>query len=556
MQVRHGGKILADQLMIHGCRRVFSVPGESFLPLLDGLHGSPIKNIVCRHEGGAAMMAEATAKLTGRPGVAIVTRGPGAANATSGVHIAKHDSTPMLLLIGQVSRDHTHRDAFQEMNFERFLDPITKWAAEIPSAERIPEFLSRAYNVAQAGRPGPVALSLPEDMLHECCSVPDGKPRTVPVRTAGDTEINSIATLLEAAERPLIVAGGPSWSQETASGLEKFAGEFGYPVATGFRRQHHFDNHHPNYAGDLSAGINPELAGIVRDSDCLLLLGTRFGDIETQGYGLVDVVATNKRIIHVHPDPGELGKVWETALAIAAPPGPVVGGLAGLTRRRSVGSSDWLERCRSAYLSWIIPVDLPGDVQMSGVVAWLSENLAEDDIVTNGAGNYAAFVHRHFRFRRFGTQIGSTSGSMGYGLPAAIAAKLEHPERTVVCMAGDGCLQMTMNEFSTASQFGAGVVVIVANNGMYGTIRMHQEKHYPGRVSGTDLSNPDFAAIARAYGGHGETVAETAGFPDAFRRAAASGKPAIIDLKLHPDAISTTATIQELRAAAGGGAGN
>ena len=549
MPVRHGGKILADQLIIHGCRRVFSVPGESFLPLLDGLHEGPVQNIVCRHEGGASMMAEATAKLTGMPGVAIVTRGPGATNATSGVHVAKHDSTPMLLLIGQVPRNHKYRDAFQEVNFERFFSSITKWAAEIPNAERIPEFISRAYHVAQSGRPGPVALSLPEDMLHESCDVPDGKSRTTPVQTVGKSEVDAIVQMLATAERPLIVAGGPIWSQEVSCELENFADKFGFPVATGFRRQHYFNNRHPNYAGDLSAGMNPELAKIVSDSDCLLLLGTRFGDMETRGFELVDVIATNKKLIHVHPDPGELGRVWETELAIAALPGSVFIGLASHPGEQSNRSSAWLERCRSAYRHWIKPVELPGKVQLSGVVSWLSENLTEDAIVTNGAGNYAAFVHRHFRFRKYGTQVGPTSGSMGYGLPAAIAAKLEHPERTVVCMAGDGCLQMTLNEFSTASQFGAAILVIVANNGMYGTIRMHQEKHYPGRVSGTELHNPDFAAIARAHGGHGETVEETADFPDAFMRAAKSGRPAIIDLKLHPDAISTGATIQDLRAA-------
>ena len=549
MPVRHGGKILADQLIIHGCRRVFSVPGESFLPLLDGLHEGPIQNIVCRHEGGASMMAEATAKLTGMPGVAIVTRGPGATNATSGVHVAKHDSTPMLLLIGQVPRNHKYRDAFQEVNFERFFSSITKWAAEIPTAERIPEFISRAYHVAQSGRPGPVALSLPEDMLHESCNVPDGKPRTTPIQTVGKSEIDAIVQMLATAERPLIVAGGPIWSQEVSCELENLADNFGIPVATGFRRQHYFNNRHPNYAGDLSAGMNPELAKIVSDSDCLLLLGTRFGDMETRGFELVDVIATDKRLIHVHPDPGELGRVWETELAIAALPGSVVSGLASHPGEQPNRSSAWLERCRSAYRQWIKPVELPGKVQMSGVVSWLSENLTEDAIVTNGAGNYAAFVHRHFRFRRYGTQVGPTSGSMGYGLPAAIAAKLEYPERTVVCMAGDGCLQMTLNEFSTASQFGAAILVIVANNGMYGTIRMHQEKHYPGRVSGTELHNPDFAALARAHGGHGETVEETADFPAAFMRAAKSGRPAIIDLKLHPDAISTGATIQDLRTA-------
>ncbi len=552
MPARHGGKILADQLIIHGCRRVFSVPGESFLPLLDGLHGSPIRNIVCRHEGGASMMAEASAKLTGMPGVAMVTRGPGATNASCGVHIARHDSTPMLLLIGQVPRDHRYRSSFQEMDFEKFFDPITKWAAEIPSAERIPEFIARAYHVARTGRPGPVALSLPEDMLHDVRDIADGTPRRVPVQAISRTDIDAIIELLSSVRRPLVVAGGSHWSQDAACNLGKFSGEFGLPVAAGFRRQDHIDNRHPNYCGDLSAGMNPALAEIVRRSDCLLLLGTRFGDIETRGYTLLDVVKADKQIVHVHPDPGAPGRIWDTAVPIAAPPALVIEALASQTRKKEPRDPAWLERCRSAYRQWIKPVDLPGNVRMSDVVTWLSENLDEQDIVTNGAGNYAAFLHRHFRFKQFGTHIGSTSGSMGYGLPASIAAKLEHPRCTVVCMAGDGCLQMTMNEFSTAVQFGAGIIVIVANNGVYGTIRMHQERHFPGRVSGTDLHNPDFSAIARAHGGHGETVTEIAEFPGAFGRAVSSGKPAIIDLKLDPAAISTSETLQDLQAAAAG----
>ena len=548
MPTRHGGKILADQLAIHGCKRVFSVPGESFLPLLDGFYDSSIDNIVCRHEGGASMMADATAKVTGHPGVAVVTRGPGATNAASGVHVAMHDSTPLILLIGQVPRDHRHRDSFQEMDFEKFFGPITKWAAEIPEAARIPEFVARAYHFVRSGRPGPAVLALPEDMLHDTADVADGKPRPLPTQSVTAEHIIEVGNALHAASKPLVVVGGSQWSGEASRQLQQLATDCGLPVAASFRRQHYFDNRHPNYAGDLSAGMNPELAQIVKDADCLLLLGTRLGDIETRGFSLLEVTGTDKQIIHVHPDPIEAGRIWETAKSIAAPPAVVVEGLSRLNHNAPQRSGEWLDRCQAVQRRWVEPVELPGSVQMSRVVCWLSENLEDNDIVTNGAGNYAAFLHRHFRYRSFGTQVAPTSGSMGYGLPAAIAAKLEHRERTVVCMAGDGCLQMTMNEFSTAVQYGASIVVVVANNGMYGTIRMHQEKHFPGRVSGTELCNPDFASIARAHGGHGEIVAKTAEFPDAFRRALESGRPAIIDLKLDPEAISTSSTIQKIRA--------
>ena len=546
MAIRHGGQILADQLVIHGCRRLFSVPGESFLPLLDGLYGSPLQNIVCRHEGGAAMMAEATAKLTGSVGVVIATRGPGATNAASGIHVARHDSTPLLLLVGQVPVRNRHRGAFQEIDIEKFFGPIAKWAAEVPSADRIPEFLARAWRIATAGRRGPVVLSLPEDMLHERCDVPNRSPIKAPLQLASRTEIDAALRLLASAKRPLAIVGGSIWSQEAADSLGNYALACGLPVATDFRRQHAIDNRHPNYAGDLSAGMNPELASVLRDSDCLLLLGSRLGDMETGGFSLVEIHAAEKQIIHIHPEPDELGRVWETMLPICASPVHAAMELEASAPPKKAKESAWLERCRKAYRNWMIPAKLPGQVQFSEVIRWLSGNLADDAIVTNGAGNYATFLHRHYRFRRYGTQIAPTSGSMGYGLPAAIAAKLEHPDRTVVCLAGDGCLQMTLNELSTASQYDAPVIIVVANNGTYGTIRMHQEMHFPGRISGTQLANPDFAAVAAAYGGRGETVVQTSEFPDAFKRAQASGRISIIDVKLDPDAISSSLAIGDI----------
>ncbi|MFC2966967.1 thiamine pyrophosphate-binding protein [Acidimangrovimonas pyrenivorans] len=546
--MRHGGKILADQLAIQGVERVFSVPGESFLAALDGLYDSGIQNVVCRQEGGAAMMAEAHGKLTGKPGVLFVTRGPGATNASSGIHVAKQDSTPMVVFVGQIARNHRDREAFQEVDYRAVFGTLAKWVAEIDQTERIPEYVSRAFHVACSGRPGPVVLALPEDMLSTASDVTDiAAPAPAP-EGVSDAQVTAVAAALAEAERPLVVAGGTLWSQETALDLERFAGAWGLPVAVTFRRQDHMDNRHANYVGDLGVGMNPKLGKRLQQADCLLVLGSRFGDIATGGYELLDPTRPGPKILHVHPDPDELGRVFRPELAIAADAGQMISELA---RRNGPGKdswADWTEAARAEYEAWGDPVETPGAVKMEQVVSWLSDSLPEDAILTNGAGNYAAFLHRYYRFKRHGTQLAPTSGSMGYGFPAAIAAKLQHPMRTVVCLAGDGDFQMTLNEFSTAVQHGAAVIVVVANNGRYGTIRMHQERHYPGRISGTNLANPDFAALARAYGGHGETVADGADFAAAFERARDAGKPAVIELKLDAEMLSTSMTVSEMRA--------
>jgi acetolactate synthase I/II/III large subunit len=548
MTMRHGGRILADQLAIQGVRRVFSVPGESFLAALDGLHDSAIANVICRHEGGAAMMAEATAKLTGRPGVAFVTRGPGACNAASGIHIARQDSTPMILFVGQIARGHRDREAFQEVDYRAMFGPLAKWAAEVDQTERLPEYVSRAFHVAQSGRPGPVVLALPEDMLSAEADVPD-LPAVAP-RPAGTApeQIDALVDRLGQSRRPLAVVGGFAWSTEAARALEHFAERFDLPVAVTFRRQDRMDNHHPNYAGDLGVGMNPRLARRLREADCLLVLGARLGDIATAGYTLMDPAAPGKTLLHVHPDADELGRVFRPDLAIAASAVEAVQALAARNVPPQPDRADWTRAARADYEAWTTPQETPGRVKLERVMEWLGDNLPDDAIATNGAGNYAAWVHRYFRARDFPGQLAPTSGSMGYGFPAAIAAKLEHPRRTVVCFAGDGCFQMTLNEMSTAVQHDAAVVTILCNNGRYGTIRMHQERTYPGRVSGTDLVNPDYAALARAYGGHGELVERTADFPDAFRRAQAAGVPAVIELRLDPEALSPAMTLSEARA--------
>ncbi|MEJ6396910.1 thiamine pyrophosphate-binding protein [Yoonia sp. 208BN28-4] len=545
--MRHGGKILSDQLVKLGVRRVFSVPGESFLAALDGLYDSGIANIVCRQEGGAAMMAEAYGKMTGQPGVCFVTRGPGATNASAGVHVAMQDSTPMVLFVGQIDNRQTDRETFQEVDYKAMFGGLCKWVAQVDTTERLPEYIARAFRVATSGRPGPVVLALPENMLSAQADVPDMQMGAPAFATAGDMAFSAVIADLMDAVAPLIVVGGPHWSAEAAQNLTKFAEITGIPVAAGFRRQDYMDNRHPLYVGDLNVGVNPKLAKRVRDADCLLLLGTRFGDIETQGYTLVDPAKPHAAIMHCHADMDEIGRVYAADVGIAVKAPVAIAGLLQAVASDTPWDMhrDWAAGARADYESWLEPVESPGAVKQEEVVGWLSENLPDDAVLTNGAGNYAAWLHRYFVYKQHGTQLAPTSGSMGYGFPAAVSASLEYPNRTVVCLAGDGCFQMTLNEMSTAVQHGAKPIVIVMNNGRYGTIRMHQEKHYPGRVSGTDMAAPDFAALARAYGGHGETVTEGAQFAAAFNRAQASGTVAVIECVLDPKVLSTGASLPD-----------
>ena len=545
--LRHGGQILADALRGHGVERVFSVPGESYLAALDGLYDSGVQNVVCRQEGGAAMMAEAHAKLTGKPGICFVTRGPGATNASAGVHVARQDSTPMILFIGQIARGDRDREAFQEVDYRAMFGPLAKWVAEIDQTERIPEYIARAFALCQSGRPGPVVLALPEDMLSARAEAQDITPMPAPPAAVTQAQITAITDALMASARPLIVPGGSVWDASTAADLQRFAESWGLPVAVPFRRQAHMDNRSPSYVGDLGVGMNPALGRALEDADLVVSLGSRLGDTLTRGYELMNPTRQDKRIVHVYPSGDEIGHLWRADPGIVADPRQVVAALAATTPPRQWG--DWTASLRAQYETWQKPKETPGAVKMENIVKWLSDNLPEDTILTNGAGNYAAFLHRYFRFKAPGTQLAPTCGSMGYGLPAAVAAKIARPDQVVICMAGDGCLQMTINELSTARQYGAGVIVIVANNGRYGTIRMHQEKTYPGRVSGTDLANPDFAALARAYGGHGEVVESDADFPKAFARAKDAGTLAVIELRLDPEALSTAMTLSQTRAA-------
>lgn len=547
--MRHGGQILVQALRANGVTRVFSVPGESFLAALDGLVDSGIRNIVCRHEGGAAMMAEATGKLTGRPGVAFVTRGPGATNASAGVHVARQDSTPMILFVGQIARGDQDREAFQEVDYRAMFAPLAKWVAQIDATDRIAEYVARAFHVAMSGRPGPVVLALPEDMLSGQADIPDLAPAPAPLSHVAQQSVQAVADALAAARRPLVVAGGSQWSQDAAEDLARLAAALDLPVAVPFRRQDRMDNRLPHYVGDLGVGMNPALAAALREADVILSLGSRLGDTLTGGYSAMDPVRPHARVIMVHPDPDQLGTLWRADPGLVADPRRVVAALADLPAP-TTRWSDWRARLRASYDDWQTPRPTPGALRLEQVVGWLAQNLPANAIVTNGAGNYASFLHRYYRWRCHGTQLAPTSGSMGYGLPAAIAASLTHPDRTVVCLAGDGCLQMTVNELSTAAQYGATPIVIVANNGRYGTIRMHQERHYPGRVSGTDLFNPDLPDLVRAYGGHGELVERDEDFAPAFERARLSGRLSVIELRLDPEALTPGATLTQTRDAA------
>ncbi|MEO8143443.1 MAG: thiamine pyrophosphate-binding protein [Betaproteobacteria bacterium] len=553
LKTRHGGRILADALAGHGARVAFGVPGESFLPVLDGLHDlkDRLKFVICRQEGGASYMADAWAKLTGEPGVLFVTRGPGATNGAVGVHTAFQDSTPMIVFVGQVGNDFVEREAFQEVDYRRMYGPLTKWVAQIDRTERIPEYVSHAFHTATSGRPGPVLLALPEDMLFADAAVADAPHFRTPRAAPSPADMKELERLLAGAKRPFVLIGGGGWTKQAVEGLRAWAELAGIPVGCGFRCQDYFDNRHPNYAGDVGIGLNPKLAQRVKDADVLLVIGERLGEMTTSAYTLVESPVPRQTLIHVQSGAEELGRVYRAALPINSNYEEFVAALAGIKTPSWTAST---KEIHSSYLAWNKPVPMPGALHYGEVIAWLSQSLPEDAIVTNGAGNFASWLHRHFQYRGWQcgwrTQLAPGSGSMGYSVPAAVAAKIAAPGRVVIAIAGDGDFLMNGQEFATAMQYGAAIIVLVVNNGMYGTIRMHQEREYPGRVSGTELANPDFAAYARAFGGHGETVERTADFAPAFQRALASGKPAILELKIDPEAITPSATLSGLRAAA------
>lgn len=536
---RTGGRILIDQLLRQGVERVTCVPGESYLAALDALHDSAIDVMVCRAEGGAAMMAEAYGKLTGRPGVCFVTRGPGATNACHGVHIAMQDSTPMILFIGQVDRGMREREAFQEVDYKAMFGSLAKWVVEIDRAARIPELIARAFRFALQGRPGPVVVSLPEDMLTEVASIVDAARVEPVLGWPAPSDMARLAELLAQAKHPVMVLGGSCWDAQACQSLAQFAERFKLPVATSFRRAALFDADHPSYAGDLGIGPDPRLKQRIDNADLVLLIGGRLSEMPSSSYTLLEIPTPVQKLVHVHPGAEELGRVYQPTLGILATPKAFAAALAGMAPAAPVAWDDEAAQAHADYLDWSeVPRVLPGKFQYGQAIVWLRDRLPKDSIVCNGAGNYAGWLHRHHRFHTFGTQLAPTSGSMGYGVPAAVLAKRQFPERVVVAFSGDGCFLMNGQEFATAVQHDAPIIVIVIDNGRYGTIRMHQERDYPGRVVATDLRNPDFAAYAVTFGGHGERVERTEDFAPAFERALASGKPAILHCRLDPRAQS------------------
>ena len=547
---RSGAEVLIDALKINAVERIFCIPGESFLAALDALYDrSEISLVICRNEGGAAYMAEAEGKLTGRPGVCFVTRGPGATNASGGLHVALQDSTPMILLIGQIARKDLDREAFQEIDYRRMFSEVAKWVAQIDDADRIPEYLNRAFSVATSGRPGPVVLALPEDMLIDQTEAQDAQPWQLVKTSPAPADIEPVADMLATAAKPLIVVGGSGWSEATRLQLQEFTESRAIPVANSFRCQDFFDNEHPNYIGDLGLGVNPALTRRVREADCLLVIGARLGEMTTGGFSLIDIPNPTQRLIHVLPGAEELGHIYQPELAINASADRFIAALAAadFAATAQTGGSTAVTTAHQDYLDWNKSIRVDADVQLSDIIHSVRKHTDDNAIICNGAGNNSGWLHRFFRYREYKTQLAPTSGTMGYGVPAAIAAKLRYPDRCVVAFTGDGDFMMNGQELATAMQYQANIIVILVNNGIYATIRMHQEREYPHRVIGTDMINPDFVALARAYGAHGELVVKTDDFEAAFERSKAAGKPALIEVRLDPEILTPTATVASLR---------
>jgi acetolactate synthase I/II/III large subunit len=544
-----GGQILVQSLLAHGVSRVFCVPGESHLPVLDALYDvrDRIQLIVCRHESGASNMADACAKLTGEPGIALVSRGPGATNASIGLHTAFQDSTPLVLLIGQVRRDFIDRESFQEIDFRQMFGPLSKWVAQIDDPRRIPEYLSHAFYTATSGRPGPVVLALPEDMLNEEVQAPAARHFHRVAASPSEQQMGHLAKLLAEARRPIAILGGSGWTADACDNLRRFAENWQLPVACAFRFQDLFDNDHPQYVGDVGIAINPKLARRIQEADLVLALGPRLGEMTTSGYQLFDVPVPRQTLVHAHQGAEELGRVYAPDLPINSGMPELASALAQLGPASAPAWSKETAAARADYVAWNTPVQVQGRLQLAQIIGHLRERLPGDAIVVNGAGNFSAWVHRFHRYRRFKSQVAPTSGAMGYGVPAAVAAKSVHPDRLVVTFVGDGEFLMTGQELATAVHHRLPIIVLLVNNGLYGTIRMHQERNYPGRVYGTQLTNPDFAAYARSFGAFGEIVETTEEFSPAFERAISSGKPALLELRLPEEVITPSTTLSAIR---------
>lgn len=551
--------MVVDALLAHGVTRVFGVPGESYLPILDALYDvrHRLTFVPCRHEHGASMMADAHGKLTGRPGVCLVTRGPGACNAAIGVHVAFQDSTPMVLLVGQVQRRFLGREAFQEVDFEGMFGPLAKHAEQVDWMGDLPDALSHAFYLACSGRPGPVVLALPEDLLSERAAIADAPPLTVEAPDPDHGRMVRLGEMLAVAQRPMLLLGGSRWTEQARADIVAFAEAHALPVCCGFRRHDLFHAEHPAYSGELGIGANPALIARVRGADLLLAVGTRLGEATSQGYTLLEAGegAGPPMLVHVHPDPAELGRVFSPALAIEASPAPFAAAARLLPATATEERIAWVAAARDDYLADSTPEPSDAALDLGRAMRELDEGLPEDAIVTVDAGNYSGWPQRFLRIGRRRRLLGPCNGAMGYSVPAAIAAKLSEPARTVVATVGDGSFGMTGGELSTAVAHAAGILVLIFDNGQYGTIRGHQEREYPGRVIGTGLTNPDFAALARSYGIHAEAVGRTDEFALALARAlevTRERRPALLALACDPQIISTRTTIARLREAAVG----
>ena len=546
---RTGGQILIDALRIHGADTVFCVPGESFLAALDAFHDArnDIRLITCRHEGGAANMAEAYGKVRGRPGICFVTRGPGATHACVGVHTAFQDSTPMVLLIGQVGRSMFDREAFQEIDYRAMFGPIAKWVAQVEDPARLPEYVSHAFHVAMSGRKGPVVLALPEDVLSGRGDAIDTEAYRVVQSSPSAAQMDEMRALLAKAERPLAIVGGSGWDARACERLGAFAARNGLPVAASFRCQDRIDNDNPYYAGWLGAGASPALNKRVAESDLLLVIGARLGEMTTQGYSIVKPPVPKQTLIHVYPGAEELGRVYRATLPICAGPAEFLAMAESLEPVDSSARAGWAKDLRAEFEAFGVCPPQHGNVNMGEVMAHLRATLPTDTMIANGAGNYTAWCQRFWHYRHPATQVGPTSGAVGYSVPAAIGAKAARPDRTMACFAGDGCFMMFGQEIATAIQYDLPILIFVINNGTYGTIRMHQEKNYPDRVSGTDLVNPDFAAFARSFGAFGATVTRTEDFPAALEAALASGTTALIELQVDAENITVGTSLTKFR---------
>jgi len=549
--MRTGGQILVDQLRIHNVDTAFCVPGESYLAALDALHDVPeIRLLTCRHEANAANMAEAYGKLTGRPGICFVTRGPGACHAVVGLHTAFQDSSPLILLVGQVGREMMEREAFQEMDFRRFFGQVSKWSAEIQDPGRIPELVSRAFHVATSGRPGPVMLSLPEDMLTELSGVGDARTYRAVQAHPGPGDMEQLRTMLVAAKRPVMMLGGGTWTPKAVADIATFAEANGLPVCCSFRNQDRFDNHHDNYIGEVGIGSNPALIALLSETDLLLAVGPRLGEQSTQGYSLLDIPSPQQPMVHVYPDPEELGRVYRAELPINAGMAAFAAAAASMVPVDSTAWAGELAQARQDYLAYIEIQPTLGDLDLADVLRVLRQRLPKDALVANDAGNFAGWAHRYLPFSTYPSQVGPTNGAMGYGVPAALTAALAFPERTTICFVGDGGFLMASNELATALQYDLKPIYLVINNGMFGTIRMHQERDYPGREVATALRNPDFAAYAKSFGAYGEIIERSENFAPALDRALAAGKVAVLELRINPEVINTKTTLSAIRDAA------